>query len=89
VTEKPIKVDEHTDRIVTDLAHFLRSTKKSVVRNAVAEYAESRHALMAIGGGTGVRLEGTGEEGAGGVTRAPRASTGSRRCSDSHSAEEN
>jgi predicted transcriptional regulator len=47
MAEKPIKVDEQTDRIVTDLAHFLRSTKKSVVRDAVAEYAASRHALMA------------------------------------------
>ncbi len=53
MVEKPIKVDEHTDRIVTDLAHFLRSTKKAVVRDAVAEHAESRHALMAIGAGGG------------------------------------
>ena len=29
MAEKPIKVDERTDRIVTDLAHFLRSTKKA------------------------------------------------------------
>ena len=46
MAEKPIKVDERTDRIVTDLAHFLRSTKKAVVRDAVAEYAESRRSLM-------------------------------------------
>ena len=63
MAEKPIKVDEHTDRIVTDLAHFLRSTKKSVVRDAVAEYAESRHALTAIGAGNGDRLEGTSDPG--------------------------
>jgi predicted transcriptional regulator len=58
VTEKPIKVDEETDRVVTDLAHFLRSTKKSIVRDAVAEYAESRHALLpprSDGGGAGER----------------------------------
>ena len=46
MAEKPIKVDERTDRIVTDLAHFLRSTKKAVVRDAVAEYAESRRSLL-------------------------------------------
>lgn len=45
MAEKPIKVDEQTDRLVTDLAHFLRSTKKSIVRDAVAEFAESRHDL--------------------------------------------
>jgi predicted transcriptional regulator len=61
VVEKPIKVDEETDRVVTDLAHFLRSTKKSVVRDAVAEYAESRHALMP----THVGKRGAGERGAG------------------------
>jgi len=58
VAEKPIKVDEETDRVVTDLAHFLRSTKKSIVRDAVAEYAESRHALLpprSHGGGAGER----------------------------------
>jgi hypothetical protein len=60
VAEKPIKVDEQTDRIVSDLAHFLRSTKKSVVRDAVAEYAESRHDLMAIGRRSGIRPEGEG-----------------------------
>jgi hypothetical protein len=46
VAEKPIKVDEQTDRIVTDLAHFMRTTKKSVVCDAVAEYAETRRSLM-------------------------------------------
>ena len=57
MAEKPIKVDERTDRIVTDLAHFLRSTKKAVVRDAVAEYAESRRSLMpehAESGGDGI-----------------------------------
>jgi hypothetical protein len=39
VAEKPIKVDETTDRVVTELAFFFRTTKKSVVATAVAEYA--------------------------------------------------
>lgn len=51
MTEKPIKVDEQTDRMVTDLAHFMRTTKKSVVRDAVAEYAETRRGLLAPAGG--------------------------------------
>jgi hypothetical protein len=42
MVEKPIKVDEHTDRLVTDLAYFLRCSKKSVVRDAVADFAEAR-----------------------------------------------
>lgn len=51
MNEKPIKVDEQTDRLVTDLAHFLRRTKKSVVRDAVAEFVEAHHtALRAITG---------------------------------------
>jgi hypothetical protein len=65
VMEKPIKVDEQTDRIVSDLAHFLRSTKKSVVRDAVAEYAESRHALMPIDVGSGGVVDGEGVVGVG------------------------
>lgn len=68
-------MDEHTDRIVSDLAHFLRSMKKSVVRDAVAEYAESRHAVMAIG--------------AGDVTMGAAVIDSLRRCSGSLSAEGN
>ena len=41
MADKPIKVDERTDRQVTDLAYFLRCSKKSIVRDAVAEFAET------------------------------------------------
>ena len=44
--EKPIKVDEETDRTVSELAFFLRTTKKAVVRTAIAEYAETRAAYL-------------------------------------------
>jgi hypothetical protein len=44
--EKPIKVDEETDRTVSELAFFLRTTKKAVVRTAVADYAETRTAYL-------------------------------------------
>ncbi|GGI45998.1 hypothetical protein BCL57_001456 [Agromyces flavus] len=44
--EKPIKVDAETDRTVSELAFFLRTTKKAVVRTAVAEYAEKRTAYL-------------------------------------------
>ena len=44
--EKPIKVDEETDRTVSELAFFLRTTKKAVVRTAVAEYADTRSAYL-------------------------------------------
>jgi hypothetical protein len=40
--ERPIKVDEETDRLVTELAYFLGCTKKAVVREAVAELAQAR-----------------------------------------------
>ncbi|WP_353814778.1 hypothetical protein [Agromyces sp. SYSU T00266] len=42
MTEKPIKVDATTDRTVSELAYFLRTTKKAVVATAVADYAERR-----------------------------------------------
>ncbi len=44
--EKPIKVDEETDRTVSELAFFLRTTKKAVVRTAVADYADTRSAYL-------------------------------------------
>lgn len=46
MAEKPIKVDVETDRTVSELAFFLRSTKKAIVRTAVAEYAEARSAYL-------------------------------------------
>ena len=52
--EKPIKVDEETDRLVTDLAHFLECTKKAIVREAVADFAEARRAAVDHGDGAGV-----------------------------------
>jgi hypothetical protein len=42
MSEKPIKVDAATDRIVSELAYFLRITKKAVVAIAVADYSEQR-----------------------------------------------
>ncbi|GAA1058453.1 hypothetical protein GCM10017608_26320 [Agromyces luteolus] len=42
MTEKPIKVDAATDQTVSELAYFLRTTKKAVVATAVADYAEQR-----------------------------------------------
>ncbi len=43
MVDRPIKVDERTDRLVTDLAYFLRSSKKAIVRDAVSEFAETHH----------------------------------------------
>lgn len=40
--EKTIKIDEQTERLVAELAYFLRSTKKSIVREAVADFAAAR-----------------------------------------------
>jgi predicted transcriptional regulator len=40
--EKTIKIDEPTERLVAELAYFLRSTKKSIVREAVADFAAAR-----------------------------------------------
>ena len=42
MSEKTIKIDRHTDELVTQLAYFMRGSKKSIVREAVADYAESR-----------------------------------------------
>ena len=58
MSEKTIKIDEHTDELVTQLAYFMRGSKKSIVREAVADFAESRHrrvgasAAGAVGGRT-------------------------------------
>ena len=42
INEKPIKVDAETDRLVSELAYFLGSTKKAIVREAVADFAAAR-----------------------------------------------
>ncbi|MRX43969.1 hypothetical protein [Agromyces kandeliae] len=47
MNEKPIKVDAATDRTVSELAYFLRTTKKAVVAIAVAEYSEQRDRYLA------------------------------------------
>ncbi len=57
--EKSIKVDEQTDRLVTDLAYFLRCSKKTIVREAVTEFAEARRAGTAVAG-AGASFRGTG-----------------------------
>lgn len=41
-TTAPIKVDAETDRVISSLAHFTQTSKKSVVDTAIREYAE-RH----------------------------------------------
>ena len=78
MVDRPIKVDESTDRLVTDLAYFLRASKKSVVRDAVAEFAETHHPRHLAGSG-GVDRGGSAKEGthrgAGGVTE-PRGPAG-------------
>ena len=54
MVERPIKVDEPTDRLVTDLAYFLGSSKKAIVRDAVAEFAETHHPRLLGGRGDGL-----------------------------------
>jgi len=54
MVDRPIKVDEPTDRLVTDLAYFLRCSKKSVVRDAVAEFAETHHHPQLLAARSGV-----------------------------------
>ena len=43
MVDRSIRMDERTDRLVTDLAYFLRSSKKSILHDAVAEFAETHH----------------------------------------------
>lgn len=49
MTGKCIKVHPATDRMVADLAHFLRRTKKDVVRDAVRAFAELHGNSIATG----------------------------------------
>ncbi|RZS64610.1 hypothetical protein EV187_2997 [Agromyces ramosus] len=64
---KSIKLDERTDRLVTDLAYFLRSSKKSILHDAVAEFAETHHprllATLNAAGGAGAVEAGPGAAG--------------------------
>jgi predicted transcriptional regulator len=59
--EKTIKIDDRTDELVTQLAYFMRGSKKSIVREAVADFAESRRHRMGTGdaGGTGDAVGGS------------------------------
>ena len=56
----PIKVDARTDKLITQAAHFLGTSKKDVVDEAVREYVENhreriqRGVLEALG-----QLDGT------------------------------
>jgi hypothetical protein len=40
----PIKVDAHTDQLISHAAHFLGRTKKDIVDVAVREYIENHRA---------------------------------------------
>ena len=43
MVDRSIRIDERTNRLVTDLAYFLRSSKKAILHDAVAEFAETHH----------------------------------------------
>jgi predicted transcriptional regulator len=43
-TVSPIKVDESTDQMITDAAHFLGRTKKDIVDVAVRDYVDAHRA---------------------------------------------
>ena len=40
--EKTVKIDETTSRLIDDMAYYLDTTKKSIIRDAVADFAEAR-----------------------------------------------
>lgn len=46
-TATPIKVDQHTDRLISHAAHFFGKTKKAVVDEAMRQYIESHRAELA------------------------------------------
>ncbi|GAA1814093.1 hypothetical protein [Agromyces neolithicus] len=45
-----IRIDESTQRLVADLAYLLDVTKKSIVSDAIAEFAESRGSIVRADG---------------------------------------
>ncbi|WP_433165459.1 type II toxin-antitoxin system VapB family antitoxin [Kribbella sp. CA-247076] len=45
----PIKVDSRTDQLITQAAHFLGTSKKDVVDEAVREYVENHRAQIQRG----------------------------------------
>ena len=80
MVDRPIKVDEQTDRLVTDLAYFLRSSKKSIVRRRRGRVRRDAPptfpgrvgaALTRVGRGGGGRAR---ERGAGSPQEAVRGS---------------
>ena len=66
MVDRSIRMDERTNRLVTDLAYFLRSSKKSILHDAVAEFAETHHP----------RLLGTRDDGRSDSDGRPSASGG-------------
>jgi hypothetical protein len=59
-TATPIKVDQHTDRLISHAAHFFGKTKKAVVDEAMREYIDShRSELSAAIKDTMSQLDGT------------------------------
>ena len=69
----PIKVDEATDRMISDAAHFLGRTKKDIVDVAVRDYVDAHRAEIneAIRGSLS-RLDGTRASVVGEVTGLSR-----------------
>ena len=47
--QAPIKVDPETDRLATQAAHFLNTTKKDVVDRAIREYIDNHRSEIAQG----------------------------------------
>lgn len=45
----PLKIDDDTDRLASEGAHFLGVTKKQYVADAVAYYTDLRHAEIEKG----------------------------------------
>ncbi|MBT2517739.1 hypothetical protein J7E29_09870 [Streptomyces sp. ISL-90] len=70
MTEKPIKVDAHTDRLVSDIAHFLGRSKKSVVRDAIHEFAEEHRLALGVGVADAVARASSATRNATGVPRS-------------------
>lgn len=47
--QAPIKIDPETDRLATQAAHFLNTTKKDVVDRAIREYVDNHRSEIARG----------------------------------------
>ena len=79
-----------TDRLVTDLAYFLRSSKKAIVRDAVAEFAETHHPRLPgardDGRSTATGADADGIASGGGVAGGDRIASGDGIAGDDRSA---